>query len=98
MFSHSNIKLPARLDHVLRLFTVTPDMHRVHHSTDHAEANSNYGFFLPWWDYLFRTYRAQPLEGHEVMHLGVEGVPTDQYLQTLLVRPFVRRGPSTPVQ
>ena len=98
MFSHSNIRLPARVDRVLRMFTVTPDMHRVHHSTDHGEANSNYGFFLPWWDHLFRTYRAQPRDGHEAMDLGVEGAPTGRYLQTLLVRPFVPRAPTTPAR
>ena len=35
-------------------------MHRVHHSIDPRETNSNFGFNLPWWDRLFGTYRAQP--------------------------------------
>src|SRR3989344_2169718 len=55
MFNHSNIRMPAALDAVLRLFVVTPDMHRVHHSLDAGETNRNFGFNLPWWDRLFGT-------------------------------------------
>jgi sterol desaturase/sphingolipid hydroxylase (fatty acid hydroxylase superfamily) len=60
MFSHGNVRLPVPLDRVLRLFVVTPDMHRVHHSIDRRETGSNFGFNVPWWDRLFGTYRAQP--------------------------------------
>ena len=63
MFSHSNVRLPLRLDVLLRWIVVTPDMHRVHHSIQRHETDSNYGFNLPWWDRLFRTYRAQPEAG-----------------------------------
>jgi sterol desaturase/sphingolipid hydroxylase (fatty acid hydroxylase superfamily) len=48
MFNHGNLRLPLGLDRVLRLFVVTPDMHRVHHSVFPTEANSNFGFNLPW--------------------------------------------------
>ncbi|MBT8441353.1 MAG: sterol desaturase family protein, partial [Gammaproteobacteria bacterium] len=60
MFNHGNIRLPAAVDRVLRLIVVTPDMHRVHHSVELDETNSNFGFSLPWWDRLCGTYRAQP--------------------------------------
>lgn len=72
MFNHSNIRIPLALDRVLRLFVVTPDMHRVHHSIEYDETNSNFGFNLPWWDRLFGTYRAQPRAGHEGMTIGIE--------------------------
>jgi sterol desaturase/sphingolipid hydroxylase (fatty acid hydroxylase superfamily) len=72
MFNHSNVGLPLRLDRWLRLVLVTPDMHRVHHSTFREETDSNYGFNLPVWDRLFRTYRAQPRAGHEGMAIGLE--------------------------
>lgn len=71
MFNHGNIKLPIALDRVLRLFVVTPDMHRVHHSIEDDEANSNFGFNLPWWDRLFGTYRDQPCAGHMAMTIGI---------------------------
>jgi sterol desaturase/sphingolipid hydroxylase (fatty acid hydroxylase superfamily) len=65
MFNHGNIRLPAAVDRALRWFVVTPDMHRVHHSVEDDETNSNFGFSLPWWDRLFGTYRAQPRAGHD---------------------------------
>ena len=73
MFNHGNIRLPADLDRILRWFVVTPDMHRVHHSVEDDETNSNFGFNLPWWDRLFGTYRAQPRAGHEAMTIGIHG-------------------------
>jgi len=71
MFNHGNIKLPQGVDRILRLFVVTPDMHRVHHSVEGDETNSNFGFSLPWWDRLFATYRDQPRAGHEGMTIGI---------------------------
>lgn len=69
-FNHANWKLPARADSLLRLAVVTPDMHRVHHSVEHAESNRNFGFCLSLWDRLFRRYKAQPDAGHEGMVIG----------------------------
>jgi sterol desaturase/sphingolipid hydroxylase (fatty acid hydroxylase superfamily) len=57
MFNHSNIRMPEKVDRILRWIVVTPDMHRVHHSVERRETNSNFGFNLPWWDRLFGTYR-----------------------------------------
>ncbi|WP_424928045.1 sterol desaturase family protein [Amaricoccus tamworthensis] len=71
MFNHSNIKLPDRVDRVLRQVVVTPDMHRVHHSVHRDEHDSNYGFSLSIWDRMFRTYIPQPREGHEGMKTGL---------------------------
>lgn len=90
LFNHGNFTLPLRVDRVLRLFVVTPDMHRVHHSTEADEQNSNFGFNLPWWDRIFRTYRAQPALGHEHMEIGIgafSDVPA-QRLDRLLIQPF----------
>ncbi len=71
MFNHANIHLPAKLDRLLRLFIVTPDMHRVHHSEEKHETNSNYGFNLSVWDRLFGTYTPQPELGHTGMRIGL---------------------------
>jgi len=71
MFNHGNVRLPRALDRLLRWIVVTPDMHRVHHSVEDDEANSNFGFNLPWWDRLFGTYRDQPRAGHEAMTIGI---------------------------
>jgi sterol desaturase/sphingolipid hydroxylase (fatty acid hydroxylase superfamily) len=71
MFNHGNVRLPSWLDRPLRFVVVTPEMHRVHHSIDRRETDSNFGFNLPWWDRLFGTYRAQPALGHLRMTLGI---------------------------
>jgi sterol desaturase/sphingolipid hydroxylase (fatty acid hydroxylase superfamily) len=73
MFNHGNVRVPASVDRVLRWFVVTPDMHRVHHSVEDDETNSNFGFNLPWWDRLFGTYRDQPRAGHAAMTIGIHG-------------------------
>ncbi|WP_439484783.1 sterol desaturase family protein [Blastomonas fulva] len=75
MFNHANLALPLWLDSMLRLVIVTPDMHRVHHSTRRVEHDSNYGFCLSIWDRLFRTYRARPSGGHEAMTIGLADYP-----------------------
>ncbi len=91
MFNHGNVRLPQGCDCYLRWVIVTPDMHRVHHSIRPEETHSNFGFNLPWWDWLFRTYCAQPRDSHESLTLGlpsrrteVETVP----LVVLLEMPF----------
>jgi len=91
MFNHANLRLPPRLDRVLRLLLVTPDMHRVHHSAIARETNSNFGFNLPWWDFLFGTYRAQPVKGHESMTIGLSQFRERrvQHLDWMLALPFV---------
>ncbi len=91
MFNHSNVKLPIAFDKILRLFLVTPDMHRVHHSVEDDEANSNFGFSLPWWDRVFGTYRAQPRQGHEGMVIGIHkirDIKQVSWLPGMLMLPF----------
>ncbi len=70
-FNHANIALPAWLDWFLRIFIVTPDMHRIHHSVLRTEHNRNYGFNLSLWDGLFRTYLAEPSAGQQGMTIGL---------------------------
>ena len=71
MFNHANIRLPQKWDARLRKIIVTPDMHRVHHSIDRREHDTNYGFNLSIWDRVFGTYLAQPRHGHEDMMIGL---------------------------
>ena len=90
MFNHSNISIPNRVDRILRVFLVTPDMHRVHHSTKHTEHNQNFGFNFPWWDRLLGTYKDQPNEGHETMKIGLKeyGKQESIGICSLLLQPF----------
>ncbi len=92
MFNHSNIRLNTTIDKYLRLFVVTPDMHRVHHSVEADETNSNFGFNLPWWDRLFGTYRDQPRGGHEAMIIGIHQYNRPEqvsWLHKMLWLPFI---------
>jgi sterol desaturase/sphingolipid hydroxylase (fatty acid hydroxylase superfamily) len=92
MFNHSNIQLNLAVDKWLRLLVVTPDMHRVHHSVEDDEANSNFGFNLPWWDRLFGTYRDQPRGGHETMRIGIHSYNAPKqvsWLSGMLLLPFI---------
>ncbi|WP_171130724.1 MULTISPECIES: sterol desaturase family protein [unclassified Ruegeria] len=95
LFNHANIDLPRPVDRILRWLVVTPDMHRVHHSVDPSETNSNFGFNLPWWDRLLGTYIAQPEKGHKGMEIGIEQFRTrrDLWLDRMLLQPL--RGPAS---
>jgi len=72
LFNHADVRIPERLDAVLRLLIVTPDMHRVHHSARASERECNFGFNLPWWDHLLGTYEADSKQGPILMTLGLE--------------------------
>jgi sterol desaturase/sphingolipid hydroxylase (fatty acid hydroxylase superfamily) len=90
MFNHGNVRLPRGLDRVLRWIVVTPEMHRVHHSIERRETDSNFGFNLPWWDRLFGTYRAEPKAGHLGMTIGISEFrePRELRLDRMLLQPF----------
>lgn len=90
MFNHSNVRLPAAIDRLLRLVVVTPDMHRVHHSVVPRETHANFGFNMPWWDRMFGTYRAEPEAGHDRMVIGLPMFrdPEEQRLDRMLTQPF----------
>lgn len=70
-FNHSNVAIPVAVDKILRWILITPDMHRIHHSTDRIETDSNYGFSVSWWDRLCRTYTAEPKQPHTTMAIGL---------------------------
>src|SRR6056297_1310668 len=91
MFNHANLFIPLRVDSELRKLLITPDMHRIHHSVRTAERNSNYGFALAWWDYLFKAYTPEPADGYEGMEIGIRGYEarTHQLLTWMLALPFL---------
>lgn len=92
MFNHGNVSLPEPVDRLLRLVVVTPDMHRVHHSVEVDETNSNFGFNLSWWDRLLGTYRPQPRAGHLGMRIGVSASEAGEpSFPALLALPFRAR-------
>ena len=98
LFNHANWRLSPGVDRLLRLVLVTPDMHRVHHSTRREEQDSNFGFSVPWWDRLCGTYRARPADAHETMGLGVSDVPDPGSVPGLLRLPLVTAKPAASVR
>jgi len=88
-FNHSNIKIPTWLDSKLRWFIATPDVHRSHHSVVVSERNTNYGFFLIWWDKLFSTYTIRPAAGHVDMKIGLaDKKEACERVDQMLIAPF----------
>jgi sterol desaturase/sphingolipid hydroxylase (fatty acid hydroxylase superfamily) len=90
MFSHSNIKLPLELDRTLRWVFVTPDMHRIHHSVEVNETNSNYGFNISIWDRLLGTYIHDGKNPQPEIVIGVPEFRTPEQvsLLKLILMPF----------
>ena len=90
MFTHSNIGLNKTFEKYMRWLLVTPDMHRIHHSTRENETNSNFGFNISLWDRMFGTYMAEPRDGQQGMTIGLDNFSGEnwQRLPGLLYMPF----------
>lgn len=100
MFSHSNVHVPTWIDRRLRWLVVTPDMHRVHHSRQPQETNSNFGFNLSLWDRLFGTYIEEPELGQEQMILGLDTINKPFLCLNLLGMlwvPLIKENPEYPI-
>ena len=91
VFNHGNVYIPEKIDRWLRLFIVTPDMHRVHHSSVVNETNSNFGFSISLWDRLCGTYHAQPALGQLGFEIGLKEYRERLSCGALLLLPFRRR-------
>lgn len=86
---HANIRLNTHVDRWLRLLVVTPNMHKVHHSRDQRETDSNYSNIFSLWDRLFGTYTSSI--DFRRLNYGLDGfdVKERQTLSGLLKMPFV---------
>ncbi len=87
LFHHSNVRLPRWADHGLLALIVTPAMHRVHHSRERPETDSNYGSIFPYWDYLAGSFRLRA-DAHTI-DLGLDGMddPSWQSLSGMFATP-----------
>jgi sterol desaturase/sphingolipid hydroxylase (fatty acid hydroxylase superfamily) len=94
LFTHGNVSLPVTVDRRLRRLVVTPDMHRVHHSSLALEGNKNFSSILSVWDRLFGSYCAQPVGGHEAMTIGLPTIrdSRSRAIFWMLAHPFSRRA------
>ncbi len=89
-FNHSNVNISSAIEKKLRWLIITPDMHRIHHSTIPAETDSNYGFSISWWDRLCKTYVAEPRLPQISMEIGLKPFRQQKELgfMQLLLLPF----------
>jgi sterol desaturase/sphingolipid hydroxylase (fatty acid hydroxylase superfamily) len=90
LFNHGNARIPGLWEQRIRRFLITPDMHRIHHSSYKPETDSNFGFSVPLWDRLCGTYRATPRLDHKGMEIGLDEQRDFKQLDfwRLLVLPF----------
>lgn len=93
---HGNVSIPPSWDRALRYVVVTPDMHRIHHSVDAREGQSNLSNIFPWWDQLFGTYVDQPAKG-QLIAVGIHGFENRKHLTLpwMLAQPFLTSQPAS---
>ncbi len=87
-FSHSNIRLPKKIDKLISYVLVSPDMHKVHHHYKMPYTDSNYGNIFSVWDRLFGTY--MELDTDKIVY-GVDVFPNEEEnsnIKDLLKQPF----------
>ena len=60
IFSHINYRLPEKIDTIIGLIFITPNLHHVHHHYRQPYTDCNYGDVLSIWDRLFGTFKKLP--------------------------------------
>lgn len=93
-FHHANISLPSQVDRLLRIFIVTPHMHKVHHSRYLKETDSNYTSMLSIWDRVFGSFRLS--KDPSTIQLGLKHFDDDnkQSVLGMLATPVGKNPPS----
>jgi len=90
LVSHANISFPRRAEKIVRYIIVTPDLHRVHHSSFQPETDTNFGAVFPVWDLLFGTFKTETRVPQKEMEMGLEEVRDERVnnILWLLISPF----------
>lgn len=71
LWHHSDIKYLPLLEKFMQPIFVTPETHRLHHSSNIHERNSNYGMVFSFWDMLFSSYSV-PKNTENKIEFGLE--------------------------
>ena len=89
-FTHANIGLPKKLDHILSYILVSPNMHKVHHHWKQPYTDSNYGAVFSIWDRLLGTYtHLDPGEIRYGLDIGYPNEKDENFID-LLKAPFTK--------
>jgi len=95
IFNHANIHINKKFDKLIRYIIITPDMHRIHHSSIPSETNSNFGFNISLWDRVFRTYKNESKYDQQIMQIGLKQYRSPKLTQSLwgmIKMPFERNN------
>ena len=76
LWHHSDIKNSTLLNKLLQPIFITPEIHRLHHSSNTQERNSNYGMVFSFWDKLFSSY-TEPKNTENDIEFGLEYFRSD---------------------
>ena len=89
--THFKILLPEKWNKIVSFLIVTPNFHRIHHSLDMKEGNSNFGIVFSLWDKLFGTYISKTSAQMKAIKFGIEDLrtPKSYSVKELLINPFI---------
>lgn len=92
VIEHGNIRVWPPLDRALSLVWVTPNVHKIHHSRDVSETNSNYANLLTIYDRLLGTYTPSHRAGSVTYGLDDDGRMSKASFPALVAMPFEDTG------
>jgi sterol desaturase/sphingolipid hydroxylase (fatty acid hydroxylase superfamily) len=89
--THFKVLLPEKWNKIVSYLIVTPNFHRVHHSLNIKESNSNFGIVFPYWDKIFGTYVSKTYTQMKTIKFGIEELktPKSYSIKELLINPFI---------
>ena len=91
---HANIAWPERVDRVLRLALVTPDVHHVHHSREQRYTDSNFADVFTLWDRVLGTYAEAPDRRAIAYGLAEFDADAHQTVKGMTLMPLAPVGPA----
>lgn len=89
LFHHSNVSFPERWDRWLRFVLVSPALHRLHHSRERVETDSNYSTVFSFWDRIGKTLRLR--QDRRPVDFGLTEYDGEEWqrMSGLLTTPFL---------
>ncbi len=91
-FHHANLSIGEKAEAIVRVFIVSPIMHKLHHSVEPREFSSNYSSILSLWDRLFGSWTTTAAPRDIVLGLRVYRDERWQSVLGILLTPFRRSG------
>jgi sterol desaturase/sphingolipid hydroxylase (fatty acid hydroxylase superfamily) len=88
IFEHANIRVWRPLDRIGSLLWCTPNVHKIHHSDEQSETDSNYGNILSIYDRAFGTFTNTNRAAHVIYGLKETDPAQVRSVGGLLTLPF----------